>query len=154
MSDTAIKNLVILGGGILLLGALLLERPGYLASPSLLGTLIVAELVLAAMCNYRQIFFPVVLGAFLWAGVGVPLASAWVMGRWFVLLIAALALREQAPTRDGKGRVAFAEALRFPDQRRPPGGPGFQQSGLGRNAIALRSTPLRPVGRQQRQGKQ
>ena len=91
MSDTAIKNLVILGGGILLLGALLLERPGYLASPDLLGTLIVAELVLAAVCNYRQIFFPVVLGAFLWAGVGVPLASAWVMGRWFVLLIAAVA---------------------------------------------------------------
>jgi hypothetical protein len=91
MSDTAIKNLIILGGGILLLGALLLERPGYLASPDLLGTLIVAELVLAAVCNYRQVFFPVVLGAFLWAGVGVPLASAWVMGRWFVLLIAALA---------------------------------------------------------------
>jgi len=91
MSDTAIKNFVILGAGILLLGALLLERPGYLASPSLLGTLIVAELVLAAVCNYRQIFFPVVVGAFLWAGVGVPLAGAWVMGRWFVLLIAALA---------------------------------------------------------------
>jgi O-antigen ligase len=66
-------------------------RPGYLSSAYYLGVLIILQVVVAALWNYRQRFFPLVIGAFLWAAIAVPLHEAWTSGRWFILAIGALA---------------------------------------------------------------
>ena len=66
-------------------------RPAYLTSARDLGALIGLQLLLAVIWNYRQRFFPVLLVIFLWAGVGIPLASIWTSGRWFVLAVGAIA---------------------------------------------------------------
>jgi len=82
--------LIIAGsGGIAFL--LLTRGQGYLTDPSTLAAIIVLELVAAALWRYNTRFFPVLLGAFLWAGISVPFGVVWETGRWFVLGIAALA---------------------------------------------------------------
>jgi hypothetical protein len=55
-----------------------------------LGTVIIAQLVIASACRYKQTFFFVVIMAFLWAGSRLPLSEAWLQGRWIVLAIGAL----------------------------------------------------------------
>ena len=91
MPDGGLKKLAILTGGALLLLLILLERPGYLASPYALGAVISAQVVFAALVRYRQSFFLILMAAFLWAGATLPLQGAWLQGRWFVLAIGALA---------------------------------------------------------------
>ena len=91
MSDSGLKTVFILLAGTLMLACLLLARPGYLASPSGLGAIIVGEVVLVAVCKYRKAFFPVLIAAFLWAGSGIPYHAAWLQGRWFVLTVGAVA---------------------------------------------------------------
>jgi O-antigen ligase len=66
-------------------------RPAYLTSARDLGALILLQLLLAVIWNYRQRFFPVLLVVFLWAGATVPLSSIWTSGRWLVLAVGALA---------------------------------------------------------------
>jgi len=77
------------GGGIVFL--LLTRGQGYLTDPGMLAAIIVLELVAAALWSYEVRFFPVLLGAFLWAGIPMPFGAAWETGRWFVLAMAALA---------------------------------------------------------------
>ena len=91
MSDSGLKTVFILLAGTLMLACLLLARPGYLASPSGLGAIIVGEVVLVAVCKYRRLFFPVLIAAFLWAGSDMPYHTAWLQGRWFVLTVGAVA---------------------------------------------------------------
>ena len=91
MSDGGIKAVLILGAGALLAGVVLFARPEYLANPLALGGLVVAELMLAALCRYRKAFFPVLMGAFLWAGLSLPFHAEWLQGRWFALALAAVA---------------------------------------------------------------
>lgn len=91
MSDSALKTVLILLGGSLLLALLLLARPGYLTSPSALGAIVAGEVLLAAVCKYRKAFFPVLITAFLWAGSDFPFHGAWLQGRWFVLTVGAVA---------------------------------------------------------------
>jgi O-antigen ligase len=91
MSDGGLKTVLILLAGTLTLGCLLLLRPRYLASASGLGGILVAEIVLAAICKYRQVFFPILIAAFLWAGSSMPYHAAWLQGRWFVLTVGAVA---------------------------------------------------------------
>jgi hypothetical protein len=55
------------------------------------------------------------------------------------------ALGENAPVGDGDGGHAAAQALDAPGQRRAVGGPFLQQACLGRDAVAIRAAPLRPV---------
>ncbi len=62
----------------------------WFADPNTLATLIFLELVLAAVWNYRSRFFPLLLGAFLCAGIMFPFSMAFRTGRWFVLAIAAV----------------------------------------------------------------
>jgi O-antigen ligase len=69
----------------------MLARPAYLASPYVLGAVIAAQIVFAALSRYRQSFFLILMAAFLWAGSDLPLRMAWLQGRWFVLAIGALA---------------------------------------------------------------
>src|SRR5258708_28708931 len=91
MSDGGLRTLIILMGGAFLVLLVLLRSPGYLANPEVLGAIIVAQVVFAALTRYRQSFFLILIAAFLWAGIDLPFRVAWLQGRWFVLAIGALA---------------------------------------------------------------
>jgi len=66
-------------------------HPGYFSSSDDLATLLFLQVLLAAIWNYRTRFFPLLLAAFLWAGLSLPLNGAWTSGRWVVLAAGALA---------------------------------------------------------------
>jgi hypothetical protein len=89
---TASKNwLVVAAFPVLIcLAALAYSRPGYFTSESYLGSLILLELLALALWRFRQVFFALLMAAFLFAGSGVPYGSAWTSGRWFFLAIGAL----------------------------------------------------------------
>lgn len=75
----------------LMLAFLALTRPGYFTSQIYLGGLFLLEFLFAALWMYRRVFFPLVIVAFLLAGVNLPLYSFWVAGRWVFLGVGALA---------------------------------------------------------------
>jgi O-antigen ligase len=66
-------------------------HPGYFSSPDYLSALLVLQLLLASIWSYRVRFFTVLLVAFLWAGMVLPLNAAWTSGRWLVLAVGAFA---------------------------------------------------------------
>jgi O-antigen ligase len=77
-------------------------RPAYFSSSDQLAILLFLQILLAAIWNYRARFFPLLLAAFLWAGMLVPLNAAWTSGRWLVLAVGALA-----------GAVVYARDQRY-----------------------------------------
>jgi O-antigen ligase len=92
MSRSLSQLLLVFAAASCLFGIFLaIFRPAYLSDSHALGAIIFLQLLLAAIWNYRQRFFPLLLLIFLWAGVGIPLASIWTSGRWFVLAAGALA---------------------------------------------------------------
>lgn len=74
-----------------MLAGLVYTRPGYFGSPIYLGGLVLCEVLLASLWFYRQVFFPLILVAFLLAGMSLPLAGMWVAARWFFLSAGAFA---------------------------------------------------------------
>ncbi len=67
-----------------------LYRPAYLSSAYYLGGLIFLQGLLAAIWKYQERFFPVLVVAFLWAGMSVPFSTVWTAGRWAVLALGAI----------------------------------------------------------------
>lgn len=90
MYETRLQTLLILSVGLAALGLVLFFLPGYLATPEVLGSVIIAQIILASVCKYKKTFFLVLMLAFLWAGVRLPMDVAWLKGRWIVLAIGAL----------------------------------------------------------------
>ena len=66
-------------------------HPSYFSSSDGLATLLFLQILLASIWNYRTRFFPLLLAVFLWAGMVLPLNTAWTSGRWLVLAVGALA---------------------------------------------------------------
>ena len=64
-------------------------RPGYFTSQVYLGGLILLELLIAAIWKFRQVFFPLLIAAFLLAGASLPGASVWTSARWVFLGVGA-----------------------------------------------------------------
>lgn len=65
-------------------------RPGYLISDHYLSALIFLQILVAAIWGFRKRFFPFLMVAFLWAGMGaLPFSDVWISGRWFVLIAGA-----------------------------------------------------------------
>jgi O-antigen ligase len=91
MTDSGRNTLLVLAAGALIILFLLIERPDYLANSSILATFIAAELMLAAVLKYKQVFFAVLITLFLIAGSHLPMQGAFLQGRWIVLGIAAAA---------------------------------------------------------------
>lgn len=93
MSDNASKILVFLITlSCCAFGAYLaIFLPSYVNNSEYLGGLVFLQIVAAALWNYRQRFFPVLLLVFLVAGILTPLAGAATLGRWFILAAGALA---------------------------------------------------------------
>ena len=65
------------------------SRPGYFTSPTYLGGLLLLEFLVAAIWMYRRVFFPLVILAFLLAGVNLPVGSVWRSARWMILGVGA-----------------------------------------------------------------
>jgi O-antigen ligase len=63
----------------------------YFGSVSFLGAILLLEVIIASVWNYSQRFFLLLMTAFLWAGMHLPLQDAWTGGRWLVLSVGALA---------------------------------------------------------------
>ncbi|MFZ0799684.1 MAG: O-antigen ligase family protein [Terriglobales bacterium] len=57
----------------------------YFRDVSLLGGILLLEIIVASVWKYDQRFFVLLMVAFVWAGISVPLESAWSAGRWVVL---------------------------------------------------------------------
>jgi O-antigen ligase len=91
MSDITSKTSKVLVAGFLLIAFVFLTRPGYLTSPKTLGAMIVAELVLAALCLYRKLYLLILITSFLFAGTGVPFEATFLHARWYVLGVGAVA---------------------------------------------------------------
>jgi O-antigen ligase len=91
MRQSGSRTVIILVGGCVLLGFLLYARPQYLANPQVLGAAIAAQILLFSLARYKESFFVVLMAAFLWAGIDLPLSGSWLQGRWIVLAIGALA---------------------------------------------------------------
>jgi O-antigen ligase len=57
----------------------------YFGDISFLGGILLLEVIIASLWKYDQRFFVVLMIAFVWAGLNVPLQGAWTGGRWVVL---------------------------------------------------------------------
>src|SRR5215469_1713073 len=84
------RSLVLLGLFATVVFASLFYR-SYLANADFLALCILAELVFAALCKFRQVFFLILITGFLWAGCDLPLALTWLHLRWLILGTGAVA---------------------------------------------------------------
>jgi O-antigen ligase len=93
MSDRIPKVVLFSGAGLaaLLLAFAAVSRPWYFTSQTYLGGLILLEFLLAAVWLYRRVFFPVIILAFLLAGVNIPVGTVWTGARWLFLAVGAVA---------------------------------------------------------------
>jgi O-antigen ligase len=57
----------------------------YFRDVSLLGGILLLEIIIVSLWNYGQRFFVLLMITFVWAGMHVPLQSSWTGGRWVVL---------------------------------------------------------------------
>ncbi len=67
------------------------SQPGYFTSQTYMGGLLLLEFLAAAVWMYRQVFFPIVITAFLLAGVDLPGNAFWTVARWLFLGVGASA---------------------------------------------------------------
>jgi O-antigen ligase len=61
----------------------------YFGSVSFLGGILLLEILVAGIWRFDQRFFVLLMVAFLWAGLHVPMQGAWTSGRWAVLFAGA-----------------------------------------------------------------
>ena len=83
-----IPKSVLVAGAILApvcLALLAYSQPGYFTSETYLGGFLLLELICAALWMYRQVFFPLILIAFLFAGTGLAVGGGWTVARWVFL---------------------------------------------------------------------
>ena len=57
----------------------------YFGDVTFLGEILLLEVIIASLWKYDQRFFVLLMITFVWAGMHVPLQSAWTIGRWVVL---------------------------------------------------------------------
>lgn len=91
MKDRA--RLILLPLGILLLLVLVVfaeRRPGLFANTTYLGGLLALQIALVGLTHFEEIFFPMLMGTFLWAGSALPLAGTGMSLRWLFLGVGAL----------------------------------------------------------------
>ncbi|MGB0043416.1 MAG: O-antigen ligase family protein [Terriglobales bacterium] len=62
----------------------------YFADGTVLGGILLLELIVVCLWKYDERFYLLVLIAFAWAGMNLPMESAWMIARWVVLFAGAL----------------------------------------------------------------
>ncbi len=75
----------------MVIGLLVIVRPGYFTNMEYLGGLLLLEALLATIWKYDQRFFPVLILVFMLAGIDVPMGGIWNALRWVVLGAGAVA---------------------------------------------------------------
>ena len=88
-----LPKIVLVAGAILaplFLAYIAYSRPGYFTSQTYIAGLLLLEFLVVAVWMYRQVFFPLVMVAFLFAGVDLPVGSFWTVLRWVFLGVGAL----------------------------------------------------------------
>jgi O-antigen ligase len=75
--------------GFVLVLYLVYSHLQYFGDVSFLGGVLVLEVIVACLWKYDQRFFVLLIIAFVWAGLHVPLQGAWTGGRWVVLFAGA-----------------------------------------------------------------
>lgn len=78
---------IVLVASLILLGQSL---PAYFSNQQFLLGLIFLQILVVCLWFYEQLFFPLLMIAFLWAGTDVPMSEPWTIGRWLVLGAGAL----------------------------------------------------------------
>ena len=63
--------------------------PGYFTSQLYLGGLLFIEFLAVAVWMYRRLFFPLIIVAFLFAGLNLQVGGFWTVGRWVFLCVGA-----------------------------------------------------------------
>jgi O-antigen ligase len=76
--------------GPLVLTYLAYSQPGYFTSQLYLGGVLLLEFLAVAVWMYRKVFFPLIMVAFLLAGVDLPVGTVWAAARWVFLCVGAL----------------------------------------------------------------
>ena len=91
MTERIRKNVLIAGAVVapFILLYLAYSRPEDVTNEMYLGGLVLLEFLIAAIWMYRQVFFPLVLAAFLFAGLNMPVGSHWTQVRWIFLGVGA-----------------------------------------------------------------
>jgi O-antigen ligase len=103
--DKALR-IAVAGVPVMLVVALIVlarSVPGYFNNQEYLAGFIFVQILLVCLWSYDRLFFPLLMIAFLWAGMDVPMKEPWTMGRWIVLGAGAF--------------VGFARVLRMGVQR-------------------------------------
>jgi len=59
----------------------------YFSDVSFLGGILLLEIIIASVWKFDRRFFVVLMITFIWAGMNVPMQSAWTAGRWVVLSV-------------------------------------------------------------------
>jgi O-antigen ligase len=106
------RTFIVVGSVLILLALILFVQPQYLSDPEILGAVIVAQVLLLSLCKYKESFFVVLMAAFLWAGINLPLGGSWLQGRWIVLAAGGL-VGLAIYMRDGNHRFSLIHLLAF-----------------------------------------
>jgi O-antigen ligase len=88
--DSKVFGLVVLVAVGSLLFAVANQRPAYITNVTILGALLLLEVVAVAVWHYERWFFLIMMLSFLWAGSALPLSSAGGVARWIFLGVGAL----------------------------------------------------------------
>jgi hypothetical protein len=75
--------------GLLFLAYIAYAQPQYFTSQTYIAGLLLIELLIAAVCFFRRVFFPLVLVSFLFAGLDLPVGPGWTTARWVFLGVGA-----------------------------------------------------------------
>ena len=65
------------------------SHPSYFSDMSLLGGVLLIQIIAVSTWHFERAFFPALLIAFLWAGMDVPLTEVFTSARWLVLGVGA-----------------------------------------------------------------
>ena len=79
-------------GLIVVLGLFVLveRRPVYFANTTYLGAILALQIAFVGLTHYEEVFFPLLIGTFLWAGSSLPLYGTGMALRWLFLAVGAL----------------------------------------------------------------
>ncbi len=93
MTERIPKSVIVAASvlGLMALAYLAYSRPGYFTSQTYLGGILLIECLAAAVWMYRRVFFPLIMVAFILAGVDLPVGAFWAILRWVFLAVGALA---------------------------------------------------------------
>ena len=66
------------------------RRPGLFANARFLGAILAFQIAIIGLSHFEEVFFPLLMGSFLWAGSMVPFYAVGMSLRWLFLAVGAL----------------------------------------------------------------